>query len=114
MLLDVFYLLSSCVSCLVQLGAANSVGNGATSATTRPNGEPAAGAVIKTEPVEEACSADTTSGSSVTNSSTSSPAPAPTPAAKDGKGCSSALHWLADLATQKEPKGETKFKVVNS
>uniref|UniRef100_A0A8C1C7A2 Lysine-specific demethylase n=1 Tax=Cyprinus carpio carpio TaxID=630221 RepID=A0A8C1C7A2_CYPCA len=103
-------LFSSCVSCLVQSGAANSVGNGATStsATTRPNGEPAAGAVIKTEPVEEASIADTTSGSSGTNSSTSSPAPAPTPAAKDGKGSSSALHWLADLATQKEPKGETK------
>uniref|UniRef100_A0A8C1MEL8 Lysine-specific demethylase n=1 Tax=Cyprinus carpio TaxID=7962 RepID=A0A8C1MEL8_CYPCA len=95
---------------LSQSGAANSVGNGATStsATTRPNGEPAAGAVIKTEPVEEASIADTTSGSSGTNSSTSSPVPAPTPAAKDGKGSSSALHWLADLATQKEPKGETK------
>ncbi|KAF4105217.1 hypothetical protein G5714_014548 [Onychostoma macrolepis] len=91
---------------LSQSGAANSVGNGATatSATTRPNGEPAAGAVVKTEPVEEAGSADTTSGFSGTNSSTSSPAPAPTPAAKDGKGSSSALHWLADLATQKEPK----------
>uniref|UniRef100_A0A8C1MFK4 Lysine-specific demethylase n=1 Tax=Cyprinus carpio TaxID=7962 RepID=A0A8C1MFK4_CYPCA len=91
---------------LSQSGAANSVGNGATStsATTRPNGEPAAGAVIKTEPVEEASIADTTSGSSGTNSSTSSPVPAPTPAAKDGKGSSSALHWLADLATQKEPK----------
>uniref|UniRef100_A0A673JXW1 Lysine-specific demethylase n=1 Tax=Sinocyclocheilus rhinocerous TaxID=307959 RepID=A0A673JXW1_9TELE len=42
-----------------------------------------------------------------TNSSTPSPAPAPTQATKDGKGSSSALHWLADLATQKEPKGET-------
>uniref|UniRef100_A0A8C2CVA6 Lysine-specific demethylase n=1 Tax=Cyprinus carpio TaxID=7962 RepID=A0A8C2CVA6_CYPCA len=101
---------------LSQSGAANSVGNGATStsATTRPNGEPAAGAVIKTEPVEEASIADTTSGSSGTNSSTSSPAPAPTPAAKDGKGSSSALHWLADLATQKEPKGETKEPFTQS
>uniref|UniRef100_A0A673FMV0 Lysine-specific demethylase n=1 Tax=Sinocyclocheilus rhinocerous TaxID=307959 RepID=A0A673FMV0_9TELE len=91
---------------LSQSGAANSVGNGATStsATTRPNGEPAAGAVVKTEPVEEAGSADTTSGTSGTNSSTSIPAPVLTPAAKDGKGSSSALHWLADLATQKEPK----------
>ncbi|KAL1261500.1 hypothetical protein QQF64_006765 [Cirrhinus molitorella] len=90
---------------LSQSGAANSVGNGATStsATTRPNGEPAAGVVVKTEPVEEAGSADTTSGTSGTNSSTSSPAPAPSPV-KDGKGSSSALHWLADLATQKEPK----------
>uniref|UniRef100_A0A9J7ZKJ7 Lysine-specific demethylase n=1 Tax=Cyprinus carpio carpio TaxID=630221 RepID=A0A9J7ZKJ7_CYPCA len=58
--------------------------------------------------LSQASIADTTSGSSGTNSSTSSPAPAPTPAAKDGKGSSSALHWLADLATQKEPKGETK------
>ncbi|XP_059378077.1 lysine-specific demethylase 3B-like isoform X5 [Carassius carassius] len=101
-----FDLFSSFVSCLVQSGAANSVGNGATSTsgTTRPNGDPAAGAVVKTEPVEEAGSADTMSGTSGTNSSTSSPAPAPTPAAKDGKGSSSALHWLADLATQKEPK----------
>uniref|UniRef100_A0A671NEI5 Lysine-specific demethylase n=1 Tax=Sinocyclocheilus anshuiensis TaxID=1608454 RepID=A0A671NEI5_9TELE len=65
------------------------------------------GAAVKTEPVEEAGIADTTSGSSGTNSSTPSPAPAPTPATKDGKGSSSALHWLADLATQKEPKGET-------
>uniref|UniRef100_A0A671N9Q5 Lysine-specific demethylase n=1 Tax=Sinocyclocheilus anshuiensis TaxID=1608454 RepID=A0A671N9Q5_9TELE len=81
-----------------------------TSATTRPNGEPAAGAVVKTEPVEEAGSADTTSGTSGTNSSTSIPAPVLTPAAKDGKGSSSALHWLADLATQKEPKGETQFR----
>ncbi|XP_016096641.1 lysine-specific demethylase 3B-like [Sinocyclocheilus grahami] len=91
---------------LSQSGAANSVGNGATStsATTRPNGEPAAGAVVKTEPVEEAGSADTTSGTSGSNSSTSIPAPVLTPAAKDGKGSSSALHWLADLATQKEPK----------
>uniref|UniRef100_A0A673JXV2 Lysine-specific demethylase n=1 Tax=Sinocyclocheilus rhinocerous TaxID=307959 RepID=A0A673JXV2_9TELE len=78
-----------------------------TSATTRPNGEPAAGAAVKTEPVEEAGIADTTSGFSGTNSSTPSPAPAPTQATKDGKGSSSALHWLADLATQKEPKGET-------
>uniref|UniRef100_A0A672K6L5 Lysine-specific demethylase n=1 Tax=Sinocyclocheilus grahami TaxID=75366 RepID=A0A672K6L5_SINGR len=94
---------------LSQSGAANSVGNGATStsATTRPNGEPAAGVAVKTEPVEEAGIADTTSGSSGTNSSTPSPAPAQTPATKDGKGSSSALHWLADLATQKEPKGET-------
>uniref|UniRef100_A0A671N205 Lysine-specific demethylase n=1 Tax=Sinocyclocheilus anshuiensis TaxID=1608454 RepID=A0A671N205_9TELE len=81
--------------------------------TTRPNGEPAAGAVVKTEPVEEAGSADTTSGTSGTNSSTSIPAPVLTPAAKDGKGSSSALHWLADLATQKEPKGETQFRAVN-
>lgn len=113
MLLDDFFcLFSSCVSCLVQ----SSVGNGATSTsgTTRPNGEPAVGTVVKTEPVEEAGSADTTSGSSGTNSSTFSPAPASTPAVKDGKGCSSALHWLADLATQKEPKGETKFRAVNS
>uniref|UniRef100_A0A8C1RRZ8 Lysine-specific demethylase n=1 Tax=Cyprinus carpio TaxID=7962 RepID=A0A8C1RRZ8_CYPCA len=101
---------------LSQSGAANSVGNGATStsATTRPNGEPVAGAVVKTEPAEEAGSADTTSGTSGTNSSTSSPAPAPTPAAKDGKGSSSALHWLADLATQKEPKGETQFRSLRS
>uniref|UniRef100_A0A8C2JQE6 Lysine-specific demethylase n=1 Tax=Cyprinus carpio TaxID=7962 RepID=A0A8C2JQE6_CYPCA len=107
---------SSFVSCLVQSGAANNVGNGATStsATTRPNGEPVAGAVVKTEPAEEAGSADTTSGTSGTNSSTSSPAPAPTPAAKDGKGSSSALHWLADLATQKEPKGETQFRSLRS
>uniref|UniRef100_A0A8C1RSH8 Lysine-specific demethylase n=1 Tax=Cyprinus carpio TaxID=7962 RepID=A0A8C1RSH8_CYPCA len=72
------------------------------------------GAVVKTEPAEEAGSADTTSGTSGTNSSTSSPAPAPTPAAKDGKGSSSALHWLADLATQKEPKGETQFRSLRS
>uniref|UniRef100_A0A673FPP0 Lysine-specific demethylase n=1 Tax=Sinocyclocheilus rhinocerous TaxID=307959 RepID=A0A673FPP0_9TELE len=43
-------------------------------------------------------------GTSGTNSSTSIPAPVLTPAAKDGKGSSSALHWLADLATQKEHK----------
>ncbi|XP_067222552.1 lysine-specific demethylase 3B isoform X2 [Chanodichthys erythropterus] len=92
---------------LSQSGAAQTSGNGttSTSATTRPNGETAAGAVVKTEPAEEACTADTTSNTSGINSSASSPAPAaPTPATKDSKASSSALHWLADLATQKEPK----------
>ncbi|XP_005173197.2 lysine-specific demethylase 3B isoform X3 [Danio rerio] len=108
-------------------------GTTSTSSTTRPNEESAAGVVVKTEPVEEPTSADTTSSTSGTNSSTSSPAPAPTsaptllppslpppslpppslppapalvptPPAKDSKSSSSALHWLADLATQKEPK----------
>ncbi|XDV36931.1 hypothetical protein PO909_006639 [Leuciscus waleckii] len=91
---------------LSQSSTAHTSGNGAstTSATTRPNGESAAGVVVKTEPVEEAASADTTSSTSGTNSSASSPPAAPTPAAKDSKASSSALHWLADLATQKEPK----------
>ncbi|XP_051715660.1 lysine-specific demethylase 3B isoform X3 [Ctenopharyngodon idella] len=92
---------------LSQSGAAQTSGNGTTStpATTRPNGETAAGAVVKTEPAEEAGTADTTLNTSVINSSASIPAPAaPTPAAKDSKASSSALHWLADLATQKEPK----------
>lgn len=97
---------------MLQSGAAQTSGNGTTStpATTRPNGETAAGAVVKTEPAEEAGTADTTLNTSVINSSASIPAPAaPTPAAKDCKASSSALHWLADLATQKEPKGETMW-----
>ncbi|XP_051514109.1 lysine-specific demethylase 3B-like isoform X3 [Myxocyprinus asiaticus] len=87
-------------------GAANSTGNGATSspATSRPNGESGTGAVVKTEPIEEGDNTDTTSGMSGANTSTTTPAAAQTPGTKDGKGNSSALHWLADLATQKEPR----------
>nr|XP_055033900.1 lysine-specific demethylase 3B isoform X2 [Misgurnus anguillicaudatus] len=91
---------------LSQASAAHSTGNGATStsATTRPNGESVTGVVVKTEPVEEGCSTDTTSSTSVANNSTTISTTAQTPGTKDVRGNSSALHWLADLATQKEPK----------
>ncbi|KAA0709157.1 Lysine-specific demethylase 3B [Triplophysa tibetana] len=80
--------------------------NGATSTPTtpRPNGESATGVVVKTEPIEEGVTTDTTSSTSAPNSSTTIPLPAQTPGTKDSKGNCSALHWLADLATQKEPK----------
>ncbi|XP_057205404.1 lysine-specific demethylase 3B isoform X2 [Triplophysa rosa] len=91
---------------LSQSGAAHSTGNGAnsTSTTPRPNGESVTGVVVKTEPVEEGVTTDTTSSTSAASSSTTIPLPAQTPGTKDSKGNCSALHWLADLATQKEPK----------
>ncbi|XP_052006125.1 lysine-specific demethylase 3B-like isoform X2 [Xyrauchen texanus] len=89
---------------LSQASAANITGNGASSTPARPNGESATSAVVKTEPVEEGDNTETTSGTSGANTSTTTPAAAQTSGTKDGKGNSSALHWLADLATQKEPK----------
>lgn len=99
----------------MQSGAALGTGNGATSTPTtpRPNGESATGVVVKTEPIEEGVTTDTTSMTTAANSSTTIPLPAQTPGTKDSKGNCSALHWLADLATQKEPKGENKFRRVH-
>lgn len=90
---------------------ASSTGNGAAStlATPRPDGDPVTAAVVKVEPGAEGNSAET-SGSSSANCSTAGPASTLTPVSKDIKGnSSSALHWLADLATQKakdDSKGE--------
>ncbi|KAG7328930.1 hypothetical protein KOW79_007104 [Hemibagrus wyckioides] len=87
---------------LAQSGTASSTGNGAasTSSTPRPDGDPVTAAVVKVESGAEGNSADI-SGSSSANNSTAGPAIALTPGSKDAKGNSSALHWLADLATQK-------------
>ncbi|XP_047658232.1 lysine-specific demethylase 3B isoform X3 [Tachysurus fulvidraco] len=87
---------------LAQSGTASSTGNGAasTSSTPRPDGDPVTGATVKIESGAEGNSADT-SGSSSANTSTTGPAIALTPGSKDAKGNTSALHWLADLATQK-------------
>ncbi|KAK3535412.1 hypothetical protein QTP70_016780 [Hemibagrus guttatus] len=87
---------------LAQSGTASSTGNGAasTSSTPRPDGDPVTAAVVKVESGAEGNSADI-SGSSSANNSTTGPAIALTPGSKDAKGNSSALHWLADLATQK-------------
>lgn len=58
--------------------------------------------VVKVEPGAEGNSAETSGGSSSANSSTAGPASTLAPVSKDIKGnSSSALHWLADLATQK-------------
>lgn len=66
-------------------------------------------AVVKVEPGTEGNTADTL-GSSSANNSTVGPASALTPSSKDIKGSSSsALHWLADLATQKA-KDDSKGK----
>ncbi|MCI4379695.1 hypothetical protein PGIGA_G00231290 [Pangasianodon gigas] len=89
---------------LAQSGTASSTGNGAasTSATPRPDGDPVAAAAVKVEPCAEGIGADTSGSSSSANNSTAGPASALTPGSKDIKGnSSSALHWLADLATQK-------------
>lgn len=64
--------------------------------------------VVKVEPGTEGNRADALASSSATNS-TAGPASALTLGSKDLKGNSSALHWLADLATQKakdDSKGE--------
>ncbi|XP_066505214.1 lysine-specific demethylase 3B isoform X2 [Hoplias malabaricus] len=90
---------------LSQSGAASSAGNGASTSTTpRPDGEALTAVVVKVEPGAEGSSAETSSSSN----SAAVPATPQTPGAKDGKGNpSSALHWLADLTTQK-PKEDSK------
>ncbi|XP_053538058.1 lysine-specific demethylase 3B isoform X1 [Ictalurus punctatus] len=89
---------------LAQSGTASSPGNGtaSTSTTPRPDGDIATAAVVKVEPGVEGSSADTL-GSSCASNSTAGPASALIPGSKDIKGSNncSALHWLADLATQK-------------
>lgn len=85
-----------------------------TSTTPRPDGDPATATVVKVESCTEGNSADALGSSSV-NNSTAGPATALTAASKDIKGNStSALHWLADLATQKakdDSKGELQFVI---
>lgn len=97
---------------VLQSGTASSPGNGtaSTSTTPRPDGDIATAAVVKVEPGVEGSSADTL-GSSCASNSTAGPASALIPGSKDIKGSNncSALHWLADLATQKakdDSKGE--------
>ncbi|XP_037531252.1 lysine-specific demethylase 3B isoform X2 [Nematolebias whitei] len=84
-----------------------------TSTAPKPEGETP---VIKTEPTQTATPSDTGGGESVGStsnsiSSTSSPCNVTQSPTKDsrpsGEGNSSALHWLADLATQKA-KDDTK------
>ncbi|XP_046705356.1 lysine-specific demethylase 3B isoform X2 [Silurus meridionalis] len=85
---------------LAQSGTTSTTGDGAasTSTTPHPDGDLVM-ATVKVEPNAEGNSADT-SGSSA-NSTAAGPASALTPGSKDIRGNSSALHWLADLATQK-------------
>lgn len=88
---------------ILQSGTVSSAGNEAlpASATTRLDGDPVTAAVVKVEPGTEGNSADALGCSSASNS-TAGPAAALSPGSKDAKGnSSSALHWLADLATQK-------------
>lgn len=86
-----------------------------TSVTPKPEGETL---VIKTEAIQIAMPSDTGGGEVVGSTSTSStavssPCNVPQTPVKDarssGEGNSSALHWLADLATQKA-KDDTKGK----
>ncbi|XP_015457383.3 lysine-specific demethylase 3B isoform X1 [Astyanax mexicanus] len=91
---------------LSQSGATPNTGNGASTSTTpRPDGDPTPPVAVKVEPAAEGSSAETPSGPSSASSASSNSTPPVTvqPAAsKDIKGNpSSALHWLADLATQK-------------
>ncbi|KAI5624830.1 lysine-specific demethylase 3B isoform X3, partial [Silurus asotus] len=78
----------------------STTGDGAasTSTTPHPDGDPVM-ATVKVEPNAEGNSADTCGSSA--NSTAAGPASALTPGSKDIRGNSSALHWLADLATQK-------------
>ncbi|TSV81491.1 Lysine-specific demethylase 3B [Bagarius yarrelli] len=87
---------------LAQSGSTSSTGNGAASTSTpRPDGDPVTAPIVKVEPGGEGNSADTSGSSSSANNSTTGPAVVLTPGSKDLKSNSSALHWLADLATQK-------------
>uniref|UniRef100_A0AAR2LEP1 Lysine-specific demethylase n=1 Tax=Pygocentrus nattereri TaxID=42514 RepID=A0AAR2LEP1_PYGNA len=88
---------------LSQSGATSSTGNGAsTSSTPRPDGDPTTALIVKVEPGTEASSAETSSATSSTSSNATSPGAVQAAGSKDGKSNpSSALHWLADLATQK-------------
>ncbi|XP_062856974.1 lysine-specific demethylase 3B isoform X2 [Trichomycterus rosablanca] len=90
---------------LSQSGASSSTGNGngaaSTSTTPRPDGDSATAVSMKLEPGTEGSGADPSAASGASISAASA-ANALTPGTKDGKGnSSSALHWLADLATQK-------------
>uniref|UniRef100_A0A4W4G3I9 Lysine-specific demethylase n=1 Tax=Electrophorus electricus TaxID=8005 RepID=A0A4W4G3I9_ELEEL len=79
---------------LSQSGAGSSGGNGASSSSAmiRPDGDPTTDARVKVELGVEGSSIEASLG----------PAGTQVPGSKDGKGNpSSALHWLADLATQK-------------
>lgn len=104
---------------ILQSGTASNPGNGtaSTSTTPRPDGDPVTAVTVKVEPGTEGNSADV-SGTSSANSSTPGPANALTPGSKDIKGnSSSALHWLADLATQKakdDSKGELEKKICRN
>lgn len=99
-----------------QSGTASSAVNEvvSTSTTPRPDGDPATATVVKVEPGTEGNSTDALGSSSV-NNSTAGPATALALGSKDMKGNStSALHWLADLATQKardDSKGELRFVI---
>lgn len=106
--------------CLPQQSTTSSAGGLAAAASgtntaPKPEGETP---VIKTEPTQTATPSDTGGGESVGStsnsiSSTSSPCNVTQSPTKDsrpsGEGNSSALHWLADLATQKA-KDDTKGK----
>ncbi|KAI4893779.1 hypothetical protein NFI96_033968, partial [Prochilodus magdalenae] len=88
---------------LSQSGASSSTGNGASTSTTpRPDGDTTTAVTVKVEPGAEASSAETSSGTSSASSNATPPVSLQTVGSKDGKSNpSSALHWLADLATQK-------------
>ncbi|XP_028816664.1 lysine-specific demethylase 3B-like isoform X2 [Denticeps clupeoides] len=98
---------------LSQSAATTTAGNGTGNVTTpQPEGEaaiPPPQPAVKTEPTTEAGSAETTEATSSANSGNSPAAKDARPGGADGSQ-SSALHWLADLATQKA-KEETKDPV---
>lgn len=95
---------SAAANGLSQPNTASSTGNGAPSgsSTPRPEGDPLSAVAVKLEPGLEGSSVDPSSTNSTTSKSPS-PASSLTAAIKDNKpnSSSSALHWLADLATQK-------------
>ncbi|XP_076878492.1 lysine-specific demethylase 3B isoform X2 [Brachyhypopomus gauderio] len=89
---------------LSQSGAGSAGGNGASSssAMTRPDGDPTTDTRVKVEPGGEGSSVGTSLGNGGTSAGGAGPAATQAPGSKDSKGNpSSALHWLADLATQK-------------
>uniref|UniRef100_A0AAR2KNN7 Lysine-specific demethylase n=1 Tax=Pygocentrus nattereri TaxID=42514 RepID=A0AAR2KNN7_PYGNA len=76
--------------------------NGLSQVQLLNNGDPTTALIVKVEPGTEASSAETSSATSSTSSNATSPGAVQAAGSKDGKSNpSSALHWLADLATQK-------------
>ncbi|KAK1804311.1 hypothetical protein P4O66_020320 [Electrophorus voltai] len=89
---------------LSQSGAGSSGGNGASSSSAmiRPDGDPTTDARVKVELGVEGSSIEASLGNGGASAGGVGPAGTQVPGSKDGKGNpSSALHWLADLATQK-------------
>uniref|UniRef100_A0A674BP47 Lysine-specific demethylase n=1 Tax=Salmo trutta TaxID=8032 RepID=A0A674BP47_SALTR len=97
-------------------GSGPITGGGGPAGSTTPKPEGGETTVVKTQPTSSTTSSEAAGGGVDTNSTNSTSAPpnsAQTATPKDprpstGEGNSTALHWLADLATQKAKVEDTK------